>query len=219
LLIGALSFVGLMYWYQWSARSLGPDEVDGYLETIAAQTQLPGGRHDLTALRDFLEADDGQPFYTVNLYQFHDQAQYRHDSGFSGSGAQAYDRFSRIMIRLLAARASHPVFGSNWIGANEAGWDRIVIVRYRSRRDIADLFASDAFAAASMHKWAALEANERLLAGAVSIPGGSLVTVTLSILMAALTYLAGLARERGHVRRPGIARRLRPDRQGHGRNQ
>lgn len=189
MLIGALSFVGLMYWYQWSARSLGPDEVDGYLETIAAQTQLPGGQHDLTALRDFLEADDGQPFYTVNLYQFHDQAQYRHGSGFSGTGVEAYDRFSRIMIRLLAARASHPVFGSHWIGAGEADWDRIVIVRYRSRRDIADLFASDAFADASLHKWAALETNQRLLAGAIQIPGGVFAILFLSALIAALFHL------------------------------
>lgn len=190
-LVGGISFVGLMFWYQWSARSLSPAEVNGYMNAIAAQTQMPGGRHDLTALRHFLETDDGQPFYTVNLYRFHDQAEYPQGSAYDGSGALAYDRFSRIMIRLLAARASHPVFGTNWIGTGRTDWDRIVIVRYRSRRDIADMFASDAFAEASLHKWAALEANERLLAGAVSVPGGGSVIFLMSILMAALTYLGG----------------------------
>tara|TARA_R110002072_G_scaffold37011_6_gene108692 strand:+ start:926 stop:1579 length:654 start_codon:yes stop_codon:yes gene_type:complete len=189
LLIGGLCFAGLMFWYQWSARSLSPQEVERYMQTISAQTQIPGGRHDLPALRRFLETDDGRPFYTINLYRFHDVADYPRGAGFGGTGAQAYDRFSRIMIRLLAARASHPVFGSHWIGASEGGWDRIVIVRYRSRRDIADLFASDAFADASLHKWAALESNQRLLAGAIQIPGGVFAILLLSALIAALSHL------------------------------
>lgn len=193
LLVGVAAWAAMMYWYQWSARALTPAEANAYVERIAAQTDVPGGRHDLVALRRFLESDDGKPFYTVNLYKFFDEARYPEGAPFGGTGAEAYDRFSAIMIRLFAARAAHPVYGSNWASsADNPNWDRIVIVRYRSRRDIADLFASKAFAAeASLHKWAALDRNERLLVQAIQIPDGRIVIVLLSFLIAGLTFGAG----------------------------
>ena len=74
------------------------------------------------------------------------------------------------MLRLLASRASHPIFGSQWADIASSGWDRIVIVRYRSRRDIAEIFASPEFAEASAHKWAALKRNDRMLVQGLHIP-------------------------------------------------
>lgn len=133
LTIPAVAVSALLYWYQWSANPLLPSEVTQYMTTIEAQTQRPGARHDLPALRKFLSEDDGAPFYTVNLYNFHAVADYPADSAFGGTGIEAYDRFSRVMVSLMAKRGSHPVYGSNW--------DRIVIVRYRSRRDIGRQFS------------------------------------------------------------------------------
>lgn len=182
----ALVFCGLMYWYQWSARPLTQPEVDRYIARIEAQRQTPGGRIDLTALRQFLETDDGQPFYTVNLYRFHDEARY----ALGGSGSEAYDRFSKVMVRLLAARASHPIYGSDRVLESPGGWDRVVIVRYRSRRDIADIFATDAFADASAHQWAGVSANERLLAQSVHLPDGRIAIGVAAVLTALAVWFA-----------------------------
>ena len=74
------------------------------------------------------------------------------------------------MLRLLARRASHPIFGSDWADTASSGWDRIVVVRYRSRRDIAEIFASSEFSEASAHKWAALKRNDRMLVQGLHIP-------------------------------------------------
>jgi len=178
-----------MRWYQWGAQTLSPSDVDNYMAVIAAQTQKPGAKHDLPALRQFLSEDDGMPVYTINLYKFHDAAEYPDASGFSGTGEQAYDRFSRIMISLMAKRGSHPVYGSNWVDQANSDWDRIVIVKYRSRRDLVDLFATDDFAEASIHKWASLREHQRMLVQALHIPDGSVVITVIAMFIGVLISL------------------------------
>ncbi len=187
ILVAALAVAVAAYWYQFAGRALDQAEVDTYMAKFQAQTDAGIVRHDLQALRQFLQDDDGLPFYTVNLYRFHGQAVYGDGSAHSGTGAEAYNRFSAVMVRLLAARASHPIFGSSWSDAFASSWDRVVIVRYRSRRDIADLFASDEFAGASEHKWAAIKQNERMVVQAVHLPNGLLVLGLLALIILVVT--------------------------------
>ncbi len=195
---GFLIFITLTYWYSWSASPLSQEEIDTYLETISTQDQVAGREHDLVSLRQFLEEDDSQPFYTVNLYKFYEQANYAAEVPFSGTGREAFDRFSSVMIRLLAERASHPIFGTDWVFDDGTGWDRLVIVRYRSRRDIVDIFASEEFEAASVHKWAGLRENGRMLVQGLHIPAAYLPVGLLSLFTALLVTLGlrGLARRR-----------------------
>ncbi|WDE11462.1 hypothetical protein [Thalassomonas haliotis] len=166
-----------------SQQPLSGAEVETYLSKIQQQSQVPGGRHDLSALRHFLESDDGLPFYTVNLYKFNEQAQYLDGRDNPGTGRQAYDRFSAVMVKLLAKQFSQPIFGSDWMADNSNDWHRLVIVHYRSRRDIAEIFASDAFADAAADKWASIEKNERLLVQGLHIPALKWLAVTLLVLL------------------------------------
>lgn len=191
LAIPMLAAGALMYWYQWSASTLLPFDVDRYMALIEAQTQMPGARHDLPALRKFLSEDDGAPVYTVNLYKFHDVADYPEGSKFSGTGADAYNRFSNVMIPLMTKRGSHPVYGSNWSDQAKSDWDRIVIVRYRSRRDLVDLFGTNQFAEASLHKWASLRDHERMLVQAIHIPDGKIVIALIATIIGLGIYLIG----------------------------
>ncbi len=175
LTLGLIGLVLSLVMAYHGAEKLSGEEVDHYLSIIEGQVQQPGGRHDLTALRGFLATDDGQPFYTVNLYRFHAEAQYLPQSEYfdrsvGGSGKEAFERFSKTMIKLLASNSSHPIFASDWAHDESSNWEKLVIVRYASRRDIAELFASNEFADASEHKWAALAANERMLVQGLHIP-------------------------------------------------
>ncbi|MEP2988557.1 MAG: hypothetical protein ABJN65_04895 [Parasphingorhabdus sp.] len=195
-LIAALGSAGiacaaLMFWYEWGAAPLSSGEVDKYMSSIGAQTQKPGARHNLPALRAFLEEDDGKPVYTVNMYKFNVVADYPESSDYDGSGEEAYERFSNVMVRLMIERGSHPVFGSSWADANNSRWDRIVIVRYRSRRDLVDLFATDDFAEASTHKWASLREHDRMLVQATHIPDGRYIIMPLGFLIASIVYVVG----------------------------
>jgi uncharacterized protein (DUF1330 family) len=180
--------LALVIGYHGGGDRLSAAEVDHYLSIIKVQDQNPGGRHDFRALEDFFEGDDGQPFYTVNLYRFHAEAQYLPGSGYfdrsdGGSGKAAFDRFSKVMIKLLASHSSHPIFASNWVHDESSNWEKLVIVRYKSRRDIAELFASNEFADASEHKWAALAGNERMLVQGLHIPSFYIIALILILLV------------------------------------
>ena len=184
----------LVVWYHGGSEPLSGEEVEYYLSSIKEQEQNPGGRHDFKVLRSFLENDDGKPFYTVNLYNYHLKSQYELGSEYSrkyvdDSGRDAFDRFSKVMIKLLASHSSHPIFGSDWVDDNSSDWDRLVIVRYRSRRDIAKIFASDEFADASEHKWAALVDNERLLVQGLHIPNFYLIALTIILFIYVFYFL------------------------------
>lgn len=179
-----------MYWYQWGSQTLSSNEVDAYMKIIEAQTQNTSARHDLSALRKFLSEDDGKPFYTINLYNFNALANYPTDSEYQSSGEQAYDRFSQVMVPLMLKRGSHPVFGSYWNDSSNSRWDRIVIVRYRSRRDLVDLFTTKEFAQASLHKWASLEGHERMLVQATHIPHGIFIITIIAAMIGVLIYVA-----------------------------
>lgn len=183
--VPAVLLATLLWLYASSQRPLSTLEVDRYIERIEAQTQKPGGRHDIPELRRFLESDDGKPFYTVNLYEFHERAHYQDDQPHRGSGQEAFARFSEVMLQMLAKRASHPIFGSDWADIASSGWDRIVIVRYRSRRDIAEIFASAAFSDASQHKWAAIKRNDRMLVQGLHIPELHIPAALLALTAAA----------------------------------
>lgn len=191
--VGVAVFIlmALMYWYQWSARTLTLSEVDAYMAEIEAQTENPGPQHDLPALRKFLEEDDGKPIYTANMYVFNEVADYPEDSGFGGTGEEAYDRFSSVMISLMTKRGSHPVYGSHWADEANSKWDRIVIIRYRSRRDLADLFATDAYAEASLHKWASLRKHDRMLVQALHIPDGRFISMMIAMVVGIVIYAVG----------------------------
>lgn len=189
----------LLVFYVGTSDPLSNDEIQRTLAQIDAQPHNPGGRHNLPALRRFLEDDDGRPFYTVNLYAFNQEARYADDRKPAVTGREAYDRFSDVMIGLLAARGSHPVFGSDWTDSDT--WDRIVIVRYRSRRDIADLFASSEFAEASADKWAALERNDRMLVQAVNIPELYVPAILLAVVGASLIAVGRNSEPRESARR------------------
>jgi len=177
---GVLMLAGL-WLYLGSGQALTQQEVDDYIGRIQAQAGNPG-QHDLQALRRFLEQDDGRPFYTVNLYQYYQQANYP-DGQSELTGREAFNKFSAVMVKLLAQRASHPIFGSDWADSHLNPWHRLVIVRYRSRADIADIFASTEFAQASIHKWAGLERNQRLLVQGLHIPELTPFLIVLLMLM------------------------------------
>ena len=198
----ALALFAGLWLYGGPQAPLTPAEIDAYMAAIEAQTAKPGGRHDLPALRRFFEEDDGAPFYTVNLYDYWDVAHYEADGADARTqaphigGREAFDRFTAVMLPLLARQASHPVFATSWSYPFETHWDRLVIVRYRSRRDIAEVFANDAFAEGSAHKWAALERHERMLVQGRQVPELALPLTLLG--SGALAF--AITRQRAHRR-------------------
>jgi hypothetical protein len=88
-----ISLLLFIYWYQASSAVLTQQEVDHYIQTFNQQAKDPGAKHDMAALRSFLENDDGKPFYTVNLYKYHAQAIYNDGRSDPATGREAFDHF------------------------------------------------------------------------------------------------------------------------------
>jgi uncharacterized protein (DUF1330 family) len=145
-------------------------EVDEYMEKIDQLSQTYGGKSDIKQLKEFFDSDDGEAFYTVNLYKYHDEVRSMTSDVNTLSGREVYDRFSNVMIKLLLKNYSYPIFGSNWLDLSDNGWDRIVIVRYRSRKDMAEIYSDPKFVLASVDKWSSLKAHERFVVKALHLP-------------------------------------------------
>ncbi|SFD60262.1 hypothetical protein [Pseudoalteromonas denitrificans] len=177
----------LAFWYQSFNNPLTQAEVKHYINLIKNQPNNPG-KHDISALSHFLANDDGKSFYTVNLYQYNIKADYSNAALNQISGRKAFNKFSKVMIKLLAQQGSHPIFGSDWRHELTTPWHRVVIVRYRSRRDIAEIFIKPEFIQASEHKWAGLAKNERMLVQGLHIPEFSSLFIFAVMIVSILLF-------------------------------
>jgi uncharacterized protein (DUF1330 family) len=115
------------------------------------------------ALRD--RGPDG-PVVMVNLLKFRDRAAYPDDAGQAPcSGAEAYARYQHAFTVTVGeisqatvvyeGKANQVVIGDP--AAREADWDKVLIVRYPSRRHFLAMMADEAYRAALVHRYAGLE--------------------------------------------------------------
>jgi hypothetical protein len=161
-----------------SSRSvtLRPNDISEAAGDLAGEAvTLLGGKYDdlSPAERErcqaFMDADDGRPFYMVNLLQYRATAAYPDGLLPDGTpaagmtGREAGQRYTRIVIPELLKRGCYPVFAARKVvnflsaGAGTDFFEEVVVVRYRSRRDLLAMAAGRAFLAGVPHKWASLE--------------------------------------------------------------
>ena len=182
-----LAILGVLMWFNSPYQPMSEKEARVWLDLVKEQEGNPG-KHDFHELEAFLLADDGKPFYTVNLYHFNQQANYK-DGSRSLSGLQAFEEFQREMLKQLAKVGAQPVFGSIE-HLSPSPWQKLVIVRYESRRDIMKLFTSEGFVNANEHKWASLASHERLLVQGLHLPSLNWILCILLLGLLAIALLS-----------------------------
>ena len=154
-------------WYGGSSEPLTQSEVDGYMAKIEAlhnPNEDPEKTKRLEMFRELARQDDGKEYFMVNLMKFREKAYYpdHQDQGFGDDVMDANDRYGKGIMPLLIKRGSIPVFVSDIQGRfihpdGAEDWDKVGIVRYRSRRDILDMVADPAIAKIGFHKKASIE--------------------------------------------------------------
>lgn len=157
----ALYLMFLFWHYRWLSKPLTKAEID--------RLSARGGYDDMSAaekdnFRRFMEADDGKPFYMVNLMRYREKALYP-DGEFPDvkTGEEAASLYNRAVIKELVKRGSYPVFYSrkmaNLISDSDGTdfFEHVGVVRYRSRRDLLNMVESPAYMESIKHKWASLE--------------------------------------------------------------
>lgn len=187
--IGLLILITMLtaWVYQGADSKLSQSDSQYFLDKITAQIGNPG-KHNLRELADFVASDSGKPFYTVNLYGFHKTAQYpTKESSLSGEGA--FSLFSDVMLKLMAKQGAHPIFSSTKIMQSQHGWDRLVIVRYPSRRALLEIFSDPKFIEASADKWAAIKKHQRFTVEAIHLPDLKIIWFISSLIIVFLAVL------------------------------
>ena len=162
--IAAVLYGCFLAWYvNWRGR-LRPAEVERLLGRLLEVSPDAGARNDLETLRRFLLDDDGREFFMLNLVRLADGNVADPVSGVLRPARDVMQGYTGMFLPALLRRAGHPAIVARKIGgyvdawgvAPDPGWSIVGYMRYRSRRDLAELVVDPRFAGAHDFKFAAM---------------------------------------------------------------
>ena len=150
-------------WYDnWRGR-LSTGEIAALMPRIAANNHSERERGEMAALCQFLETDDGREFFMLNLIRFADGDVADPITGEQRPARKVMQGYTRMFLPALFARGGHPALAARKIGGflDSWGtecppWSMMGYVRYRSRRDLAELICDPRFSGAHEFKHAAI---------------------------------------------------------------
>jgi hypothetical protein len=160
----AVLYVGFLAWYVNWRGPLSAAEVAAYMTKIEAQHAPAADRNDLAVIRKFLSEDDGHEFYMLNLVRVAPDKIAAPGSGELKPAREVLDGYTSVFIPALMARAGHPAVVGRKVGGYvdawgvepDPGWSIVGYMRYRSRRDLAELVVDPRFSGAHDFKFAAM---------------------------------------------------------------
>lgn len=161
-------YAAFVAWYGGSGTPMAQEEVDALLARIAERASKepnPDG-HLRERLKLLASQDDGNEFFMLNLIRYREKAEYPPGYDFPGNALDADLRYGRAIMRYLLKHGGVPVFLGEAQGRflDEPGdttdWDRVALVRYRSRRDLLEMVADLAGRDVAVHKWASIEKTQ-----------------------------------------------------------
>jgi hypothetical protein len=205
-LAGALAYGGFLAWYDGLSGPLRPDEVDRYMKAVE-RVHVYGDNDAIKArLRSFLEADDGREFFMVNLLRYRATPQPFEGMRAGETSREAMQRYSGAFMPAILSRAGWLVSGGQaavadlerWGVQPDADWAIYGLVRYRSRRDLAEVISDPAFDNVHPYKFAAIEATRAFpVSPAIMLLSPRLVVALVILVLALLAQLMliGLVRK------------------------
>jgi hypothetical protein len=147
----ALAFIALCAWQSphFMRGRLSAAETERYLAVIDRTLPLPAEERArmLSRVRAFAEGDDGRPFHMLNLMRYYDRARALPGApAFAGTPRDANAYYEERAMPLLFAEGGFPAVGGATVArdlfghdATTADFDRVLVVRYPSRRAFLEL--------------------------------------------------------------------------------
>lgn len=161
-LAAAGTYLAFSAWYENWRGPLKPEEV----ETLVKRLQAAGftDAEELTSLRRFLEEDDGREFIMLNLVRVGREPVPHPETGAPTPAREILRGYLDTFLPQLLRRAGHPLLQARKVGGYldawnveaDPGWSFMGYMRYRSRRDLAELAATPSVAAGHRFKAAAI---------------------------------------------------------------
>jgi|TARA_B110000977_G_scaffold123945_1_gene158896 hypothetical protein len=176
-------------WYVGVNRKVTPELVEQTIDAISQQGSAMVTDTHRKNIRHFLESDDGKDFVMVNLLTLKRP---------TTQARKKLTTYSKIFLGQLLKRAGHPVVQAmagtgkiEFIGVPETEeWDSAFLVRYRSRKDFAEIIIDTAGSEHHGLKIASLERTVAFPASPWFIMGGPKLIVPLVLaLLAALSHI------------------------------
>ncbi len=147
-------------------KPMTPEEVESYMKRFLANLTMERTGHpaeNVEDIRKFALADDGKPFYMINLIKEHQEVQY--PAHWKGDRAEfvveAKMMYSRACYPIMIKSGAYSMLGVNFThpavvysGPTPEKWDQFYLISYPSRRSFMDLLVTDAYANAIVHKYA-----------------------------------------------------------------
>ena len=172
----AALFVAFWIWQTPSnLQKLSSAEIDTYLQRM--EGKLPGKPAEqgafLARMRSFGLADDGRPVYMLNAMRYYPQLKRGPGmEGVRGTPAEANAIYEKAVMPILFRLGAYPLFGGETMDVRADGkthsnlegfdtaiddWNRILVVRYPSRRTFFELLSDPQWLKFASYKIAALE--------------------------------------------------------------
>lgn len=160
--VPALLWLGFFFWYTDLGGPLTPEEIDQYRARL-----ILNGANDqrLAMITRFMQTDTGDDFVMVNGLDMKDEPPVLPATGPGATAQDLLDHYMAFMFPELLSRACHPVFDGRTVFGpldnvgveNPPRWDRIAMVRYRSRRTLMEITTNPDFNDRHDYKLGALD--------------------------------------------------------------
>ena len=182
--VALLIYASFWLWYIGFSRTINPELVDQVMDTISASNSALTTDTHRKNFKHFLENDDGKDFVMVNLLRLkRPTAESRKNLGI----------YSKVFLGSLLKRAGHPVAQAQAAAGKiefvdipeEQEWDSAFFVRYRSRKDFAEIILETAGSEHHNLKIASLERTFAFPASPWFIFGGPKLLAPLVLALCA----------------------------------
>lgn len=198
--IAAALYLLFRLWYDNWRGPMKPAEIERFLAEMKSRGAEQ--HNDLAIIRAFLEKDDGREFIMLNLVKLA-RDPINPDTGDPEDGRKLMSRYASPFMRGLFARGGHPAIVARpvggyvdaWNAAPDPGWTIVGFMRYRSRRDMAQMVLDPRFSDIHKYKIAATAETfsfptQTLLR---AFAGPRLTVALLLALVAALAHIVALS--------------------------
>ncbi len=160
-LLGYAIFLG---WYDNWRGPLSPAEIESLMARMIASNVGYGDQNEMPVMRRFLQEDDGREFFMLNVIRLSDTEVADPVTGEMRPAREVMAGYTRMFMPALFARGGHPALAARRIGGmvdtwglkEVPDWSMMGYVRYRSRRDVAQLVCNPRFRGAHAFKFAAM---------------------------------------------------------------
>lgn len=188
-------YIVFILWYGGYGKPMTDEKAEELIQRFRQKAELSENpdqemiNKTVSEFRELSKSDDGKAFYMVNLIRYKKEIVNGIDPMVEN------EKYMNAIIPLLFKYGGHPMFISNYMGRfihpeGNDDWDDIVIIRYRSRKDMIKMAGDAAELNLGNTKYSAIDKTQVFpVKGKIAgVPVRLIATLLLAISIAISVY-------------------------------